>query len=358
MEASNNALSRAPRAPGPDGFEIALTGITGYEAEVLRLRNANRSDAKSIEYVLWRYCRLEGVPEARIAWLFDASGSAVGMAACVFRPFSIDGTVSGIGVLGDISLEERLRGRGLGKRLLSALTHDLEQAGAAGRAVVIPTQAARRSLDALGWRHAGGLIPYVCPINPVTYLGGSALSRILAAALARTVRSALSLLIGIQRARDVTFHDPGFDAQFDDFWRSLPKNGLVMSDRSGATLLWRYANHPSRRFRVAKLDRAGGLRGYLVFEEQESAATVSIQDVVVLDSGDLAGLLAGFVNHCLAKEWAGSIRISLNEGHPYAGHLFRLGFMRRAASGEFQVFEPRGSRFPGRWWLMPGDKDI
>lgn len=358
MESSNDALSRPSCAPDLGGFEVALTGIAGYEAEVLRLRNANRSEAKSMEYVLWRYRQQEGVPEARIAWLVDASGSAVGMAACVFRPFCIDGAVSDVGVLGDISLDEGLRGRGLGQRLLFALTRELERAGPSGRAFVIPTQAARRSLDALGWRRAGSLIPYVCPIDPARHLGAFGRSRILAAAITLPARSALSLLVGVQRSRDVTLHDAGFDAQFEELWRDLPKSGLVMSDRSCSTLCWRYASHPSRQFHLARLDRAGSLRGYVVFEEQESEQAVSIQDLVVADVADLRGLLAGFMKHCLAREWVSSIRISLNERHPYSGHLFRLGFMRRAASGEFQVFEPRGNGFPGHWWLMPGDKDI
>lgn len=347
---------------GAGEYMIELTGYSGYEEQVLRLRNVNRSVAQTGEFLDWRYRILPGLPPPRVAWLLDPAGCPVGMAAAIFRSFCIDGVSSAVGVLGDISLDKRLRGAGFGQRLLAGLSRDLEHmAGGGGRGFVIPTEAARRSLKALGWCDAGQLIPHVCLVDPSVQLTRRLGSGRFAAVLAWPVRAVLSLAARLQQRRggEIELADD-FDEQFDALWSSLPKTGLILGDRSRATLCWRYRDHPSRRFRIARFLRAGVLRGYVIFEMAEGDSELSIQDMVVAERGDLPCMLALFVSWCLGQHRLGTARVSLSEGHPHAASLWRLGFVPRAPQGRFQVLDgsSQGARFAGRWCLTAGDKDI
>lgn len=343
------------------GYKLMLTSYTGHEDQILRLRNANRGTVQSREYLDWRYHSLPGLPAPRIAWLLSGSGEAVGMAAAIFRSFWIDGVVSNVAVVGDISLDQRLRGQGLGQTLLAGLTRELEQGAAGGRALVIPNDAARRSLDGLGWRRAGQLVPHVCPVDPAMSLTRRGRNAALAAALGAPLRGALSLAARIHARKGVAIRlTDNFDESFDHLWARLPKSGLILSDRASATLTWRYHDHPTRRFKVARFMRDAELRGYVVFEIAQPESEWSIQDIVVAEPRDLACMLALLILHSLDGGGVSAIRLSLSDDHPYSRRLWRLGFVPRAPQGAFQVLEatPPGTRFKGSWCLTQGDKDI
>lgn len=343
------------------GFSVELGGYCGHEDEILRLRNANRSVVQTRDFLDWRYRTLPELPPPRIAWLRDPSGRAVGMAAAIYRRFWIDGVACPVGVLGDISLDERLRGQGLGQQLLAGLSRELQHAEGGGRGFVIPTEAARRSLAALGWRDAGQLIPYVCLVDPAAHLARRVGSAGLADLLALPFRGVLSLAARLQRRRDWSIElADDFDERFDALWSSFPKTGLILGDRSRAALRWRYHDHPNRRFRVARFLHAGEMRGYVVFETTQDGSDLSVQDMLVVGQRDLPCVLAVFLSWCLAQHWLGTVRVALSQGHPYAAGLWRLGFVAREPQARFQVLEAAVQAAPpaGAWSLTAGDKDI
>lgn len=344
----------------PGDYRVEFTGYCGHEDEVLRLRNANRAVVQTRAYLDWRYRTHPGLPQPRIAWLRDSSGLALGMAAAIYRCFWIDGIACAVAVLGDISLDERLRGQGMGRRLLAGLSGELASGVGGGRGFVIPTEAARRSLDALGWRDAGQLISYVCLVDPAEQLGRRLGNASFARLLASPVRAVLALSARLQRRRDCRIElVDDFGESFDDCWTNLQKSGLIVGDRSGATLRWRYRDHPSRRFRVASFLRGRELRGYVVFETTHEGSDLSIQDMLAVERGELPGMLAHFISWCLGQRGLGAVRVSLSRGHPYAAGLWRLGFIPREAQARFQVLEPSAqASFVGTWWLNAGDKDI
>ncbi len=87
-----------------------------------------------------------------------------------FRPYYINGRREPVAVIGDIALDARWRGRGLGRTLLRFMTTHLEQHYPRHAAFVIPTESARRALEACGWHTGGTLSPVVYVLDPTRYL--------------------------------------------------------------------------------------------------------------------------------------------------------------------------------------------
>src|ERR1041385_5662786 len=120
-------IRAADESVGCGDLSLVLTGYAGHEEQVLRVRNANRSTEQTRGYMDWRYRQLPNMPPPCVAWLVSASGEAVGMAAAIFRAFWVNGVASHLAVVGDISLDERLRGKGFGQQLLAGLCGPLAQ---------------------------------------------------------------------------------------------------------------------------------------------------------------------------------------------------------------------------------------
>ena len=92
------------------------------------------------------------------------------MAAAIFRPYHLDGVRTPVAVIGDISVDARYRGRGLGQMLLRYMTDFLDAHFPAGLALVIPTDSARRALARVGWSTAGELASNVYVLDAAPYL--------------------------------------------------------------------------------------------------------------------------------------------------------------------------------------------
>lgn len=283
------------------------------------------------------------------------------MAAAIFRAFWVNGRLESVAVIGDISLDARLRGRGLGQQLLMGLSRDFVSRTSNHRALVIPTEAARRSLDALGWRSAGRLIPYVCLLNPSMRLARILRNKIVVDVLSVLTRSSLSMVAKLQARNGFSIHiADDFDSTFDGLWACLPKAGLIMSDRSFKTLAWRYRDHPNLCFHVARFVYRGELRGYVIFKSELMERECTIHDIVVADEGDLPCMLSLFLGYCIEHGGVDCIRLVLSEYHPYVRKVWRLGFVPRELQGIFQVLDPPfpDSSIMEPWCLTGGDKDI
>ncbi|TMH40106.1 MAG: GNAT family N-acetyltransferase [Betaproteobacteria bacterium] len=346
---------------GTGGYQFAITGYAGFGGEILRLRNANRSVAQTAAYLNWRYADSPGAPEPKIIWARDAAGRSRGMAALIFRPFWLNGELQHVAVLGDISLDSELRGKGLGRCLLKFMTDYLDQSHPERLAMVIPNDAAERSLTRIGWATGGRLVPYVFVLNPEAKLPGSLKGSQLAVGVARAVSKAMAKL---QR-----WHlRPGYslsvvdtlDDSFDAFWKRYPKAKLVLSDRGIETLSWRYMNHPQNKFSFAKLEHDGRFMGYHVYERSGTTPMCSVYDFILSEHSDLPCLLALFVKHCVDQGGIDTIRLLLGGEHPYRKQLWKLGFIPREDVGVFQLHGPksRARLTEAKWFLTYGDKDI
>src|SRR2546429_9517048 len=143
---------------------------TLFRSQILGLRNANRDEPETLEYLAWRYRRSADSPEPQVFWLLTPERQRIGMASVVFRPYWSNNTRVQTAVVGDISLDTRWRGRGLGQALLRFMTEYLDVHFPQQPAFVIPTEAARRALSKVGWVTSGTLVPHVYVLDPTRYV--------------------------------------------------------------------------------------------------------------------------------------------------------------------------------------------
>jgi hypothetical protein len=134
---------------------------------------------------------------------------------------------------------------------------------------------------------------------------------------------------------------------------------VIIQDKGFASLSWRYASHPRHKFRIAKLVRRAQLLGYLIFRVSEEDQVCFVYELIVREPEDVLCLVASFAGHCHSNTNVSTIRLLLNDGHPYSTELWKIGFFRRSPQGAFQLHVPSdASRLSSRWCLTYGDKDV
>jgi GNAT superfamily N-acetyltransferase len=347
--------------PGTERYRFAVTGYAGFEGEILRLRNANRPHAQTARYLDWRYTGSNVAPAPKVYWMKDAAGRCSAMAALIFRSFWIGNEPRHVAVLGDISLDSDLRGRGLGRSLLEFVAEDLERHQPDCLGFVVPSEEAERSLACAGWTTGGRLIPHVLMLDAAEKLRRVLKSQLLARGIARPAGMLMAGVTRLHRRQGTSLRllDRPEDS-LDAIWRRFDRRQFVLSDRSIATLQWRYASHPQAAFKFAVLLRHGQPAGYLVYEVPEGSRECSIYDLLLPQPADLGSMLALFARHLADAGGVDAIRLLLNDGHPYRRQLWKLGFVARASSGVFQLYGRNArARLEGcRWFLTYGDKDV
>lgn len=345
-----------PDVVGPEvGFRV--TGYQGSEEQILAIRNSNRDSVRTRAYLDWRYDQTAGPDKVEVFWLDERPGVCIAMASIIPRLYWIDGSAEYVGVLGDISLNASYRGRGIGRQFLNFITRHREQSRAGESCLVIPTEAARQSLHSVGWQTGGRLVQFVIPLDPSEKLTERTRLRMISTPAGWLYRQAVSAHVSLRRrAGYVLDACRDFDSSFESFWIAVPKKALFMSDRSVASLRWRYARHPSHQFQTRRLLAGGTMAGYLVFDVVGS--TCSIFDVMALSTRDLVQLLAMFIQQCI-RDGLASIRVTLNDTHPYIPTFRAMGFFRRDSHTVFQLQgRVAGPGAHLSWMLTQGDKDI
>jgi hypothetical protein len=346
---------------GMEGYRFTVTGYRGFEAEILRLRNANRSRAQSASYLDWRYASQDGTPEPKIFWMNDRDGRSCGMAALIFRRFWLNNALQSVAVLGDISLNADLRGRGLGDSLLKFVAADLDRNHPDSLGFVMPNEVAQRSLASAGWTVGGTLRPYVFLLNPEQKLRRFTERSWLARALAGGAARILTGIARMHLKKDYSLEVvEDLDNALDVLWQRFDKARLALSDRGREVLRWRYIDHPQYRFKLAKLNRLGQPAGYLVYRVSDAERECSIYDLLLSRDSDLGCMLALLVEHMSKEGGTDILRLMLNNDHPYGNQLWKLGFIPRSPWGVFQLYgrTAQARLAASRWFLTYGDKDI
>jgi GNAT superfamily N-acetyltransferase len=338
-------------------FSCTVTGYAGFEDEIRRLRNANRDDQKTPAYVTWRYQCAADAPEPKIFWLLSPIGQRIGMAAVVFRPYWVNQIRMHVGVVGDISLDARWRGRGLGQLLLRFMTDYLDQYFPDHPAFVIPTEDARRALARVGWVTQGTLISHVFLLEPATYLRTLVRSEWIATRIAGQFRRLVHAraLRRVPRGGCLRF-DGDLDEALFAFSRK-PRSGGAVRDLGPDSLRWRYIGHPHTEFRIARFTRGADLRGLLVFEQRIRERTCSIYDLVAETPADVESILALFILHTLSNPDIATVRVLLDDRHPFRQAVRRVGFFARRPDAVFQIHSRSGIAERVSWAVTLGDKD-
>jgi GNAT superfamily N-acetyltransferase len=337
----------------PNGSCIA-TAFQGFEAEILRLRNSNREHGETLDYLKWRYQSTAGAPDPRVYWLLDAAERPIGMASAIFRPYSINATAGYVAVIGDISIDQEWRGRGLGRTLLQFMTAELDREHTGYPGLVIPTETARRTLARVGWATAGSLAPLIYVVEPSIYLRPLVRSEL----VARAVQSGTRLLARAFASREgsLAIADSPRAAREFLLGQQTPR-GVVQRILSPETLEWRYAQHPHAKFQFATYVRSGSTNGLLVFEERALERYCTIYDLVACSKRDLRDMLAHFILDVLSRSSVISVRLLLDDRHPARDCLRVLGFVPRPAEAAFQVRWLAGDAQSLQWRISQGDKD-
>lgn len=341
-------------------YKFTVTGYAGHEDEALRVRNANRPFSRTPETAAWHYRSLAGAPEPKVFWVRDTADQAVGMASVVYRPYWVDGKQEYFGVLGDISLASELRGKGIGKQLMLFISHYLDTAVPACRGFVMPNAAGQKTAASGGWQTEGQLVLYVMPINLLAKAGKMA-GKLSAQPGKRDIFTAILrrfLSIYAPKGYSLSFNDTP-DERFDRFWEAYPKTGLVLEDRSAAMLKWRYRDQPDSHFIIATLSYQDEFAGYAVMRLSGDRQTCEICDLLVARPHSVECLLAALIIQCIQLYPVIEARIVLADSHPYRAHLWKLGFVRRAAPGVYQSYGPGGRTIDRKfaWMITAGDKD-
>ncbi len=335
----------------------AVSGFSGTESQILRLRNTNRDTPETLAYLAWRYEVEPDCPPPRIYWLLTPDQERIGMASAIFRSYQIAGTRTPVAVIGDISLDERWRRRGLGQKLLRFMTDHLAQSYPQYPSLVIPTPSAQRSLARVGWISGGQLAPLVCVLDPSRrlprFVGGA-----LPAAASRVTRAAVRLLSRSHIPRDCTLEvSATLSATLRARLPHFPPSGRISRTLDAPTLDWRYVRHPHARFKFATFARAGRPRAFLVFEESQSEGTCFLYDMAAEDTSSLRGLLALFVRRGAETPALRTLRVLLDTKHSARVVLRQVGFIARAPEAAFQLFAAASQDPPRGWCLTQGDKD-
>ncbi len=335
-----------------------VTGFAGFEDQILSLRNSNRENPETLEYLRWRYECPPGTPSACVFWLKSTDGQVVGMASAIFRAYLIEGRPAHVAVIGDISLDARYRRMGLGQVLLRAMTEHLDRVAPGAYALVIPTDSARRSLAKVGWSKAGDLGSLVYVLDAEPYVRRFLRLRRPSAVVARLLRGGTDFLARRHvRAGGRLRLNPAPDPQTYAFLAGLPHAGTVQRSLPPGSLEWRYVRHPHSRFTFATYWLDAAVRGLLVFEDTTLGGACTIYDIFAQADEDMRAMLALFILRSSAVPGIATIRIALDGAHPAREALRRVGFIARPAEAVFQVRSQGGGAERARWRISQGDKD-
>jgi hypothetical protein len=150
-----------------------------------------------------------------------------------------------------------------------------------------------------------------------------------------------------------------FDPDFDKFWQNVPKEDLILHDRSVAALNWRYRKQPGHNYEITKFFKHGQFIGYAVSEITEEDGMCLVSDFIVADPTLVRPCMAAFLRHALKNEKVITVRIVLIEKGEYAHQLWKFSFFRREPLTAFQIYNPADQRMsrPENWFITAGDKD-
>ncbi|MBS0377857.1 MAG: hypothetical protein JSS29_05165 [Proteobacteria bacterium] len=338
-------------------ISYAVTGLQGWERQVLGLRNSNRETDESMEYLNWRYATPEGAPAARIYWARVGAEAPIGVAAAIFRWYWIKGSRRPVAVIGDISVEANWRSKGVGEGLLRFMSDDIGSIAPPILGFVIPTEPARRLLERVGWASRGELVPWVYVLDLKRWASRVPMGRVAFRPLGRIFRSLNRAWLRLHCSADARLTVTNrLDSELLSLIERCPPAGEVTRDLRDSAV-WRYERHPHGRFRFAVLKRGSEAKALVIFEEEADKATCTVYDIVSESEAYCRHAFARFVLRCMDAPELDSVRVPLDSGHPARLVLRRLGFLARPADAHFAIYNSAPEEMHADWRVTLGDKD-
>ena len=324
--------------------------------DLAAFRNKNRSDGRDSRYFEWRYLLRPSGKEPVIVWAIDKGGAPAGSLSLIPHEYFVNGQSRFLGVLGDISVSESMRGKGIAGRMLECL-HGLKQVSDLGGCMVLPNEEASRPLLKAGWVKKSCLERHVKPLDisgRIRKKAGGFIAGISAPPLNLILRmkeAAIRVPAGYKTACAT-----GFDERFDEIWRRLPKEGVIAGKRDMAYLSWRFADHPIEKFSVFLLSEGAKPSGYIVYKTDED--TIKVYDLLCPASGVEADYLVSSFLKFARSLAAASVTVRASNIALKGFDLKKFGFIKRPDAQDLMA--RCGSEGPAwnSWHITAGDKDV
>jgi len=340
-------------------FQFSSTQFLGYEDEILKLLHRNRSETFTKEYLQWRYLGEPSPVPPAIFWVQNKNGDRIGMCSLIFRKYWLNNEPFYMGVAGDTSLDNDYRGKGIAKNLFLYINDYLRQNNHPC-ALAIANESFCRAASAARWNIDQTIVPYVCildwtiilrrfiPIDFIANMFGCILNLFRRRNRSNLVKSGLTHKI-------VNETDPSFDS----YWNDFDKKNMLIKDRSQAILQWRYNTICKNKFSIFQIYKDGSLLGYFIYSISKNGTCV-VSDCVLKNSAVIEPAVIMFVNALKTFGDVSSIRIVVNESHPYIPLLSKIGFVKRKPEGSVMIHEPAHKLLKKDTirFVFIGDKDI
>lgn len=339
-------------------IELRAVPYEKCKKDLVEFRNRNRQTGRGVEYFDWRYLKRPSGRQPVIVWAVEkVSASTVGSLSLIPHEYSVNGAPYFFGVLGDISVSESARGRGIAGRMLNHL-HGLKEVSGLRACIVLPNEEASRPLQKAGWQTKSCIERHVKILDI-----GSALRKKAGRAIASVAAPPINLFLRLSRgsvrtpAQYKSSEVSAFDERFDELWANVPKSGIISGKRDRKYLSWRFADHPEEKFSIFLLSQGTRPTGYIVYRFEEGV--IKVYDLLCPGGGRESDyLLAAFSTHARSLS-ASSIIIRASAWALASFNLKKFGFLKRPDTQDLMVRAvDANSPEWGRWYLTAGDKDV
>lgn len=343
-------------------LRLSHTTYRQSKVEFIDFRNLNRDDVRDETYFDWRYSKRPNDSEPIIVFARGERDEIIGSFSIIPHRYAIDNSTRCLGVVGDISVRQEFRGKGIATKML-AYIDKIEELRKCECNIVLPNIEASIPLQRTGWRRVSSLQRFVKVID-TNYLfekkAGLSLFGTFFSGVADKILDIISEKKEIPEA--FSFRITGrVNEEFDSLWDNLDKRGLIIGFRNRAYLEWRYLSHPLVEYKVFSFNKNGELCGYIVFHSIEERV-FQIDDILCSDfKKDIGYLFSSFFKYLRCEEKAALLFFKANDNHLINSRLKKHGFIKRDDQ-DFMIYPwNRGDALihnGANWFITAGDKDI
>jgi hypothetical protein len=341
-----------------NNITFSMSEYEGFEDKVLLVRNNNRPEMVSRTYLDWRYLN-DNAPPSLIFWVHQSDGTCVGMSSLIFRRFWVNNDAQDFAVMGDFSMNSELRGKGISKELIKYINSYIEKHNYISFGM--PNYIASKSLSSIGWVTKESYVSYVYLIDPTERILKHIKNQKIAKIAGNLFRKIIQFRNSFKNINNYSMECPDkFDESFDILWQDIPKEGLILRDRSLSSLSWRYENHPYQKYIIVKFMKDNQFIGYLIYIINNDSIC-SVYDIIAKEKDDIYPMLSLFLKYQLNNKKINIIRIMINDGNHYSDVLRKSGFIKRAEDNIFQIYAASSNLKlldKHSWFSTAGDKDV
>ncbi|HTH51534.1 MAG TPA: GNAT family N-acetyltransferase [Pyrinomonadaceae bacterium] len=298
----------------PDEPRIEQFRLADLDAllDFLRLGYPDEPRKYDPEYWKWHYLEHPLIDSNDLPiWVLRDGKRIVGQAAALPADLKVGDTRLRAAWVLDFVILEELRGRGLGKALVRAISERYPVTFQLGT-----NEMSTGVFLSLGWTPMGSLHRYqrvLFPGNELKELRSAPLIRDLANAVSRPLRGRVDTDPRVTQVEKL-------DRTFDDFWERASSQWPCVVTRSSAYLSWQYERQPGKHFDIFGFYRDGRLDGYAVLFLRSDPTTGLVPKAAVSElwySHESPGeVIAALLKRCLAyciEHRAGSMVVDTHD---------------------------------------------